>query len=437
MRQSLLIAVVLLLVSGSFSHGQESWPQFRGPNGQGSTDVVGLPLEWSEQHNVIWKSEIPGKGWSSPVIADGNIWLTTATEIKASEALHKSKSEGTMMGDALSFARSITLWALQVDLKEGEVLRKVRLFDIDFPQPIHSLNSYASPTPVLDAGKLYCHFGDYGTACLDAASGEILWQNRLSNDHRVGPGSSPVRYENLLILTCDGAFKQYVVALDCSNGKIVWQTERPPVRTTEPEFRKAFSTPLLIEVAGESQLVIPAAQWCIAYQPRTGKDIWRVDHGRGFSVVPRPVFDGRHLFFCTGYGTQELWAIRPEGRGDVTYSHVAWKRSKQIPTMTSPVLVDGLIYTISDSGVARCFDASSGEPIWIERVGGGFSASPLAADSRIYFCSYEGRTTVIAPGDQFVKLATNELDGKIMASPVVAEGDLLLRTDKHLYRLGE
>ena len=371
-------------------------------------------------------------------MADGKIWLTTATVVEASEEEREAKTKGSMVANALEVARLIKLWLIEIDLETGEKHKPLMLLEIKEPQPIHSLNSYASPTPVYENGRLYCHFGAYGTVCVDTKSKSILWNERLQVDHRVGPGSSPVLYKDLLVLTCDGAIKQFISALNKDTGEEVWRSERPPIRSTEPEFCKAFSTPLLIQVDGEDQLVIPGAQWFISYDPANGEEIWRIDHGKGFSNVPRPVFDGDKVFLCSGFMTNQLWAVRPNGRGDLTETeNVVWKKRKQIPNMPSPIVVEDRIYTIADGGVARCFDTADGKQIWRERVPGKYSASPLYSGNRIYLCSHEGRTTVFAPGDDYQVLAENDLDGQIMASPVAIDDDLLLRTDTHLYRISE
>jgi outer membrane protein assembly factor BamB len=188
---------------------------------------------------------------------------------------------------------------------------------------------------------------------------------------------------------------------------------------------------------GAEQVVIPGSQWCIAYEPRTGKEIWRVDHGRGFSLVPRPVFDGHLLYFCTGYMSDRLLAIRPDGKGDVTETHIAWEKSKQIPMMPSPLVTGNRLYTMSDNGIACCFDAGTGEEKWRARIDGRYSSSPICADGRIYIANHAGLTTVFPASDEFEKLAENRLDGQLMASPVPVDGSLLLRTGTHLYRVGE
>lgn len=428
---------VCSLLTLTVVRAETSWRQFRGPDGQGRSAVEGLPLHWDEQTNIVWKTPIEGVGWSSPVVDSGTIWLTSATEVAFSEAEREAALEDEKHAEMMSVARTITLWASEIDLASGKPLQRIKLFEVESPQPIHSLNSFASPTPVLADGRLYCHFGDYGTACVETSTGQILWKERIALEHGVGPGSSPLLVDGLLILTCDGMDKQYVTALHAANGEIAWHTDRPAQRTDNPDFRKAFATPLLINVQGKDQVIIPGAQWCIAYNPRTGDEIWRVDHGSGFSNVPCPVFDGRHVFLCTGFSTAEIWAIRPDGHGDVTESHVDWKQKKQVPTMPSPVVFGERLYTINDKGIAQCFEASTGNQLWKKRIGGNFSASLLYADRRIYLCSHEGQTTVLAAGDEYQELAQNDLDGQLMASPVVVDHDLLLRSDSHLYRIGE
>ena len=418
----------------------ENWPQFRGPTGQGVVENQSLPLKWSEQQGVRWKQALPGRGWSSPVVANGRVWLTAAVESPADE-----KKQAEMLatvakypiGDQMIAVGAIELLALEVDLQTGDLLRQIKLFTVDAPPPIHGLNSYASPTPVLVDGKLVCHFGAFGTACVDVQSGEILWKRNLEIDHIVGPGSSPVVADGLVLLTSDGGDRQFITALELASGEPRWERDRPPIREKNPDMRKAFSTPLVIDVGGVRQAVIPGAQWFVSYDVSSGEEVWRVDHGSGFSNVPRPVFDGARLYLCTGFGKPQLWAVRADGRGDVSETHVEWRQKQQIPAMSSPLVSNGRIYVISDGGVASCMESATGDLLWRERIPGKYSASPLLAGGRLYFCSHEGRTTVVADAASYQEVAANRLDGMIMASPAAIDGDLLLRTDSHLYRIGE
>lgn len=406
------LAFPCLLALAAMGRAGESWPQFRGPDGQGHSDAVRLPLTWSETENIAWKTPIPGLGWSSPVIEGDQVWMTTALE--------QGKS----------------LRAVCVARSTGKLLFDVEVFRIPQPENVNPKNTYASPTPVIEPGRVYVHFGTYGTACLDTADGRVVWRNQeLKLDHKEGPGSSPILYRDLLIVNCDGMDVQYVVALDKATGRPRWKTERPSDLPENPDFRKAYSTPLVVRVAGRDELVSPGAQRVVAYDPQTGQQLWQVDHPGGFSNVARPIFGQGLWFINTGYPKAQLWAVKPGGRGDITASHVAWKVVKQVSKNPSPLLVGKRIYQVEDAGIATCLDAATGELLWAERLGGKFSASPLFADGRIYLCSEEGHTHVIQPADRFQRLAENVLDGRILASPAAAGNALFIRTDSHLYRI--
>ena len=429
------LTLLLLSVAISSAAASDAWPQFRGPGGEGHSPATGLPLRWSETENLAWKVATFGRGFSSPVVLDDQIWMTTAFEEAASADEARKRLEGKEIPEQLEVDRSVTLEAHCFHRDTGELLAKVRLFHVERPDPIQAVNSYASPTPVIEPGRLYCDFGTNGTACVDTASNKILWKRRLPLDHQVGPGSSPFVFGDLLVLVRDGCDRQYVTALEKHTGNTVWKTDRPGIDAAYPPLRKAFSTPLVIRAAGRRQMIIPGAQWVVAYDPAGGEPIWRADYRRGFSVVPRPVFGHGMVYICTGFASQQLWAIRVDGRGDVTETHVVWKSKRQIPKRSSPLLVGGELYLVSDTGVATCFDAQTGETHWCERISGNYSASPICADGRIYFFSEQGKATVLRPGREFVKLAENHLDGRVMASPAVVGRALLLRSDTHLYRI--
>jgi len=430
---------VLALAASLWSDTEIS--QFRGPAGDGHIPgVTSLPTSWSETSNVAWKASVPGRGWSSPVIGDGTIWITTAIEEPATEEqlaiAQKTKLASNPLAKQMSVVGAITLRAIAIDLATGSLKQNIELFRVSDPEPVHSLNSYASPSPILKDGRLYCHFGTFGTACLDAATNEVLWKKKLPTEHSVGPGSSPVLYENRLIVPCDGTEAQTVVALDIKTGEIAWSTTRPPMQGTTGDLHKAFSTPLIIRVGERDQAVVVGAQWVVAYEPLSGKEIWRFRHGEGFSNVPRPVFGTGLLYICTGYMQPNLVAIRPDGKGDVTDTHTVWRFKKSVPAMPSPVLVDDGVYFVSDQGVATCLDALTGEQRWQRRIEGNFSASLLFADGKIFASNREGATKIIAPGRDYTEIGTGTLDGAIMASPVAIPGALFLRTPTHLYRIG-
>jgi outer membrane protein assembly factor BamB len=407
--------LVLLLIAGTSILVQaEDWPQFRGPTGQGHATERGLPLEWSESKNIVWKTPVPGLGWSSPVVAAGRVWLTTVVESK--------ERRGRV---------SASLRALAFDVATGREVVNVEVFRLDDAGYVNPKNSRASPTPIVDGERVYVHFGADGTAAL-TTSGEILWTTHLRYESQHGNGGSPTLYRDLLIVNCDGnGGEAYVIALDTATGKTRWKTPR------RRPADQAYSTPLVITTGDRDQLVSVGAYRAAAYEPLTGQEIWRVSYGDGFSNVPRPVFGQGLVFIATGFQTPTLIAVRPDGKGDVTRTHLAWTISRGAPYTPSPLLVGNDLYYVSDTGVLSLADATSGQVIWQQRLGGNYSASPILADGRIYFQSEEGLTTVIAPGREFRRLAVNRLDGATLASIAVSNGSLFMRSDSHLYRITE
>ena len=406
--------LVLLLIAGASVLAQaEDWPQFRGPTGQGHTTERGLPLEWNETNNIIWKSPVPGLGWSSPAVANGRVWLTTVVESK--------ERRGRV---------SASLRALAYDVATGRELVNVEVFRRDDAGYVNPKNSRASPTPIVDGDRVYVHFGAEGTAAV-STSGEILWTTHLRYESQHGNGGSPTLYRDLLIVNCDGnGGEAYVIALDTATGKTRWKTSR------RRPADQAYSTPLVITVGQQDQLVSVGAYRAAAYEPLTGQEIWRVSYGDGFSNVPRPVFGQGLVFIATGFQTPSLLAVRPDGKGDVTRTHVAWTITRGAPYTPSPLLVGNDLYYVSDTGVLSLADAMSGQIVWQQRLGGNYSASPVFADGRIYFQSEEGVTTVIAPGREFKRLAVNRLDGATLASMAVSNGSFYIRSQSHLYRIG-
>jgi len=387
------------------------WPEFRGPTGQGHASETGLPLEWSESRNVIWKVPVPGRGWSSPSIAGNRVWLTTSVE------------------DA-DRRRGVSLRALAFDATSGKELVNVEVFRVDRPEALNSKNSYASPTPIVDGDRVYVHFGAQGTAAL-STTGEIVWKTRLDYQSQHGNGGSPALYGDLLIVNCDGnGGDAFVAALDVKTGKTRWKAYR------RQPADQAYTTPLVIRVADRDQVISVGAYRASAYDPANGKEIWRVSYDDGFSNVPRPVFGQGLVYIATGFQQPALIAVRPDGTGDVTRSHVAWTLRRGAPYTPSPVLVDDRLFIVNDAGIATCVDAKSGTIHWQQRLGGNYSASPVYADGRIYFLSEEGVTTVIEPGTTFKRLATSQLDGATLASMAVADKSFFIRTDSALYRIG-
>ena len=402
-----IFGLTLFFMLWSSLHSQrdaaEDWPEFRGPDGQGHSTEKGLPISWSENSNVAWKTAIPGLGWSSPVIRGDRIWLTTALD------------EGR------------SLHALCLNRNNGEILQNIEVFHKDNPLRIHTKNSHASPTPILENDRVYVHFGTNGTACL-TADGKILWKTELPYQHGHGSGGSPALVGDLLIINCDGTDVQYVAALDKLTGSIRWKRSR--------QGRMAYATPLAIRVNGVDQVVSPGADRVVAYNPRNGEEIWWARYD-GYSLVPRPVYGAGLVFVCSGYDSPTLFAVRPDGSGDVTESRVVWTLKRAAPLNPSPLLIDDALYIVNDKGIASCLEAKTGKVRWQERLNGEFSASPLYADGRIYLLNEEGETTVITPGSEFRKLACNSLEGRTLASLAVSDRAIYLRTDHHLYRIQE
>jgi outer membrane protein assembly factor BamB len=414
MKARLFSALSLLAFCLVSTPARENWPELRGPERNGHSLAKTLPLTWSETNNVAWKTSIHDLGWSSPVVWGNQIWITTATE----DGKH--------------------LFAVCVNGQTGEIVHDVKVFDTQTPEHVASVNSYASPTPAIEAGRVYVHYGTYGTVCLDTHDGKVLWSRRdLTCDHHEGPGSSVMLHKNLLCFNVDGRDVQYVIALDKDTGKTVWKTNRSidytPFSTNQ---RKAFCTPIILEAGGRRELLSPGAKAMIAYDPQSGGELWKVRYN-GWSMVPRPVFGHGLVYVITDYEKPELWAVRPDGQGDVTETHVAWKVAKDMPRTASLLLVDDLLYMANDDGYAICLEAQTGNRVWREHLKGKYSASPIYGAGRIYFFSEKNLTTVIEPGREFKVLAENQLEERVMATPAVGGDAIILRSKTHLYRLAD
>jgi outer membrane protein assembly factor BamB len=399
----------------------DHWPQFRGPDGTGHSDARDLPQTWSESSNIVWKTAIHDRGWSSPVVYGNQIWLTTATQ------------DGRR------------LYAICVDRETGRIIRDMKLFDVAQPQYAHPFNTYASPTPVIESGRVYITFGSPGTTCIDTKSFQILWERRdLECNHFRGAGSSPILFQDLLIMHFDGSDHQFVTALDKRTGKTVWRTKRSiDFQDLEPngkpaadgDFRKAFATPHVAMINGRWELISLGAKAAYAYNPFNGEELWRVEERAQHSASTRPVIGLGMIFFPTGFATGQLFAVRTGGKGLITDSHIAWKMKRGVSNKPSILLIDELIYMISDAGIISCVEAKTGELVWQNRIGGEYSASPVYADGKVWFFSEDGKTTVIRPGRTFEQLAENRLAEGFLASPAIAGKAFYLRTRTHLYRI--
>ena len=436
----LYATLIVLAMTQSAALGEQAhWNQFLGPNGDAKSTAK-LPVEFSESKNVRWKIPIHGEGWSSPVIWGNQIWLTTGSD------------------------ESKELFAVCVDLDNGKILHDIKVFDViktpqneayAFRSP--HLNSPATPTPVVEEGRVYVHFGSQGTACLDTDSGEKIWERRdLHCDHVVRPGSSPIVDGDSLFVAYDGIDNQFFVALDKKTGDTRWLQDRNvqsdwaatlQARGIEPstqkktkpgDNKKSYATAHIIEHDGRRQLIAPAAEATISYDPKTGEEFWRVHHLGGFNVAARPLFENGLVYVFTSGLTGHLLAVRPDGTGDVTDSHVAWTTTKSTPHIPSPIIVDDAMFLVTQKGIARCLNSKTGEENWIKRVGGSHWASPLYANGNIYFFNKGGDVEVFMASKDTVKsIAKNSLNGEIIASPAVAGESMILRSTTHLYCIAE
>ncbi|NNC90585.1 MAG: PQQ-binding-like beta-propeller repeat protein [Akkermansiaceae bacterium] len=401
-----------------------NWPSYRGPGDQGHSDAGKLPTEWSESQNIAWKLPIKGKAWSSPVVWGDRIWVTNAPP------------EGTR-GSVICVHRDT-----------GKKLYEKRLFVNPAPQYCHPFNSYASPSAALEEGRVYVTFGAPFTGCLDMKTGEVLWERTdFECNHFRGAGSSPFIYKNLLILHFDGSDHQFVVAMDKNTGKTVWRTDRSvDYKDLDPEtgkpkregdMRKAFSTPVIMKVGGRDLLISQGSMALYAYEPETGKEVWRVELTGVHSGSTRPVTGHGLVYMPMGFGKGPLLAVRADGKGNVTDTHVEWKHTRVVPTKPSVLLSGDLLFMVDDGGIAACLDAKTGDEIWKERIGGNFSASPLLAGGNIYLFDEEGKATVIKAAREFKVVAENQLDAGCMGSPAASGEMLIIRTKEALYGIKE
>ena len=417
------VAVAGIVLSGidpACAETADYWPQFRGPRGDGHSAAKNLPLSWSETENVAWKKPVPGKGWSSPVVAHGKVFLTTAVADSENQDDHEADR---------------SLRALALNARTGAIEWDVEIFKQVAAQApkIHPKNSHASVTAIVEGNRVYVHFGHMGTACLDL-EGNVQWRSRkLKYAPRHGNGGCPIIVGDHLIFSCDGDENPFVAALDKKTGDVAWKTPRE----TGAARKFSFSTPSFFEIAGVPQVISPGSDVVCAYDPRNGKEVWRCSYD-GYSVIPKPLFAHGLLFIGTGYDNATLLAVKPGTEGDVGETNIVYTIRKRAPHTPSFLVIGNELYFVSDSGVTTCADARSGEIHWQERSGGRqFSASPIYADDRIYLQDEYGKGIVLAPGKEFRVLAENQLEGRTLASYAPIEGALFIRSDTHLYRIGK
>jgi outer membrane protein assembly factor BamB len=418
---TLYLSIFVLFTPYIATPQQHTWTHFRGNNLDGIAIVNQTPIKWSGDSNIVWKAHIHDKGWSSPVVFNNQIWMTTASE------------NGKKM------------FAVCLDFHTGETLYDILLFTPDSIFRKHNINSYATPTPCIEENFVYLNFGRYGTACINTNNGKTVWQRTdLEFEDIQGPGSSLMLYKDMLILHCEGIHKQQLIALDKSNGKTVWQKERPKeiYDKLEPIGKKAYVTPLIVHVHGKDQLISNGSAVCIAYDPDTGDEIWRVVGGID-STISMPFSEDGMVYFHTGFKLDdegekyaELLAVDPAGKGDISESHIIWRMQTPILQLLTPVVKDGLIFTIDTKNIMMCIDAKNGDIIWSNRVRGKFNASPVYANGNIYFCSTRGDVLVIKADRSFNIIAQNKFEGEIWATPAILDRNILIRTSKYLYKIG-
>ena len=402
----------------------ENWNQFRGPHGDGMTTAKGLPVTFGEgSPAIVWKTPVSGRAWSSPVVWGKQIWMTNAPEIQNTTP-EKPKLD-----------KPLELSAICIELDTGKIIHDLKLFEVDTPQFTHASNSYGSPTPYIEEGRIYIHFGAYGTACLDTKTGKKIWERRdLECNHFRGPGSSPFVYQGLLYLTFDGFDFQYITALNKLTGETVWRKDRNiDFGTTDGDAKKGYSTPIIIQAGGREQLISPFAAATIAYDPKSGEAIWTVRHG-GMNAAGRPLFGNGLLYINSADGKNPLIAVPPEGTGDIT-DKIVWKLSKAVPKRPSEILLGDLMFMMNDGGIATCIDAKIGAEVWTKRFGGDYWSSPLCADGLIYCFSQSGTIPIFKATREFELVAENKLDDGFIASPAVAGKSLILRSKTHVYRI--
>lgn len=419
----IIFSLALFFSLGLFAQEPENWTHLRGNNLDGHSQSKNTPVSWSETSNIVWKTEIRGVAWSSPVVYGNQIWTSSAT------------------------AGGEELFAVCTDFNSGEILKELILFKPDSVQRIHPTNSYATSTPCIEENFVYVHFGTYGTACIDTRTWTVVWtRTDLNCEHMQGAAASPIIYKNLLILHIEGTDVQYLTALNKHTGETVWKTSRPNefYKDVEPVYRKAYCTPIVVEVNGKDQLISNGAQLCIAYEPETGKEIWQVFYG-GDSTVGMPLNYGGLVFVNSGWMFPKdgkpfyarLLAVDPTGTGDVTQTHVPWETGEDVPQISTPVIADSLIYMVHERGDLTCLNARDGKVIWKTKLKDQFNASVLYASGNIYLFSVKGKAYVIKPGLNYQLVATNQLDGALKATPAMVRDNLILRTDRFLYRIGK
>lgn len=413
---ALFLVFTVLSVSG-----QENWTHFRGSNMDAASADSLVPVSWSDSTNIVWKTEIRGRGWSSPVVYGNQVWLTTAT------------TDGKEMS------------GICVDFNTGKLVFDLPLFRQDSIYRKHPVNSYATPTPCIEEGFVYLNFGSSGTACVSTADGRTIWKrDDLRVDHMQGTGSSPILYKELLIVHYEGTDQQFIVAMNKRTGETVWRADRPHeyYDPLQPVGKKAYVTPIVIHVNGKDLLISNGAAVCNAFDVLTGEEVWRIPQGED-STISMPVFEEGVLYFYTSFVTPaqgekyaELMAVDPTGTGNIGGTHVRWRVKSPVLQLLTPLVKDGIIYTIDTRSNLLEIDAKTGSTLYTARLKGKYNSSPVCAGGNVYFTSVKGETLVMKTGRDPRVVAENNLAGEVFATPAIVRNSILFRNDKALYRIG-
>jgi outer membrane protein assembly factor BamB len=398
----------------------DHWTHFRGSLLNGIAAPGNYPVSWDDSTNIIWKVPAEGRGWSSPVVYDGQVWITSATP------------DGSEM------------FALCYALGSGKLLHRVALFTPDTIYGIHAVNSYATPTAAIEEGYVYVHFGRYGTACINTATGEKVWERTdMQCAHVQGPGSSLFLHGEKLIVHMEGTDVQDIYALEKETGRTIWKASRNPEFYADLQEigKKAYITPIVITVDGRELLISNGSAVANAYDVETGEEVWYIPQGED-STISMPVEYRGKVYFYTSFVSPaagekycELWAVDPRGAGDLT-GNILWRMKFPILQLLTPVIYDGLLYTVDTRGVLYCIDARNGETVWSERLRGKYNASPVLANGLIYISTTRGETIVFRTGRVYEEVERNYLEGEIWATPAFVKGTILMRTSEWLCRIG-
>ncbi len=405
------------------------WPVKSGPTANGVVPVADagkIPLEWdgATSKNIAWRTPLEGNGHSTPVIGGDVIWFTAAT------------TDGKKM------------YVYGIDRHSGKILHHILIFENATPEELgNPLNNYAAPSPVLEADALYVHFGTYGTARIDPATGKTVWERRdINARHFRGPGSSPIVHGDMLVLSFDGIDKQFVTALDKKTGKTLWTTPRSTdygdldkegKPTRDGDMRKAYHTPAVFEIGGKEVLVSVGSRAAFGYEAKTGKELWTIRHG-GFNAAIPPYRLGDLLLINTGAERAHTVGLRIDDKmtGDITASHTVWDKDKRNASEACPILLNGTLYQLTRGGILSATDAKTGKDLWEDRLQGRFLSSPIAFGDKLLICNDPGQCYLVrATPEKFEVLGTNLLPELVTSSPAVADGALFVRTAGALYKI--